>query len=200
MSNKDSALLDILKQEYSQSIQRSIYLDGQANKYTGYIFAAFAAFSALYAFFSSVDGLSPIVLNSMLAFGAITTSFLLIMALHQDIQCLRVGGYIKYLEECINSVLGSKVIFWESAIAPTQIHKGKTTKLLLLTLGVLFLAFLCAIIWFVIKYLFAASILVSIAIILILILETIVAVEYLLDLFHAHELIYNNAKNTSELL
>lgn len=189
--NRKGEKLEILKLEYEQAYQRLLYLDGQANTCIGYIFAAIAGFGALYAFFIGSKELDSFT-YLLIAIGAIVVNLLIIFALHHTVQCFRVGGYIKYLEETINEYIEDDILKWETLIAKPEIHHSIPTILLVSIIAMLFIILTVGGGYIAIMYVKTqAGVGLCIGIICTLALEVLSIVIYVYRSLDVHEKIYS---------
>ena len=129
-----------MKVEYSQSYSKLLYLENLSNDYIKVIIASIAAIAAFAAVIMK-DGkiANPTLFVSILSLGTIISGLFLIMTLYNTIQCYRVGGYIRFLEEKINEIVDEKLLIWESKFAHQNIHRSATSIMIIITICFLFL-------------------------------------------------------------
>ena len=189
--NVDTVSIEILKMEYTQTYSKLIYLDDQANKYVNYILTTVAALAAFLALLIKDGNITDYITFSMLiSAGTLIIGLLIIMTLHHTVQCFRLGGYIKYLEDQINKLANSKLLNWESEVAQKYVHKDITTFFIYSIMGLVFFILLISAAYVAIVYIFSQWPVISILILCLIILEIVTGFVYVNKIGTVHDKIY----------
>jgi len=186
--NKNCCSFEILKIEYTQVCSKLQYLDDQANKYVSYILAfvgVLAAFLGLLV--KDGEDTDFNVISLIISAGTLITGLFLIMMLHHTVQCFRVGGYVKHLEEEINKYLGYELLKWESNIACRYVHKDISTILIYVIMGIAFFALLTVAGWLAVSVIFHVWPAITVIILVIGILELFASCIYMNKALTIHE-------------
>ena len=185
--------IEILKIEYTQTSTKLIYLDDQANKYVGYILTAIGALATFLALFiSSGDDFKEYKTISAALFlvATLIVGLLIIVTLHYNVRCIRLGGYIKYLEDELNAIAGQRLLRWESDIAPKYIHKDITSIFIYSIIVAMFFTLVAATLYISIKFVYNVCPVIVFFALFIILLEIAAGVIYLRKSFLEHERIY----------
>ena len=187
----DNRNIDILKTEYMQVSGKLQYLDDQANKYISYILAFIGALAGFLGLLIK-DGTPTnyIAISLIISAGALIIGLLIIVTFHHTVQCFRLGGYIKFLEEEINKSLGHPLLMWESKFSSKYIHRDVTTFLIYFIMGIVFAGLLVGAGWLSAIYIFSVWPVVTVMIFVIGVLEIAAAGIYLRKALTVHEKTY----------
>ena len=195
----ESADLDILKMEYDQACNQRKYLDDQANKYVSYIvgfLGAIGAFLGLLMKDGQVVDSSAIAL--IIIAGTLITGILTIMMLHHTVQCYRMGGYIKYLEEEINKKLSFEILKWETVVAEKYVHKDSASLLVYSMVGVFFAVLLFVAGILSVEHLARIAPVIFGVVLAMILLEIATVFVYIIKLATAHKTIYKMVARSAE--
>lgn len=187
----DSKNLDILKMEYTQVSGKLQYLDDQANKYISYILAFVGALAGFLGLLIK-DGAPTnyIAISLIISAGALIVGLLIIVTFHHTVQCFRLGGYMKYLEEEINKILAYPFLRWESDFSSKYVHRDITTFLIYFIMGIVFVGLLVSAGWLSVLYIFSVWPVITVMIFLIGFLEIVAGGVYLGKALTVHERTY----------
>ena len=133
--------LQVLMMEYDKCYDKVLYIDGQGNKAIENFFIALGVLIAFCGYTFTVwmgHGFSRVLAFFFVDIGIFILNFLLIYAFHIMVLCVRAGGYMKYLEEQINLSLSENILCWENKIAQRLVHKGRTSLVIFLLVGLMF--------------------------------------------------------------
>ena len=197
--NSRSNKMEVLKMEYTQVCNKLLYLDDQANKYVSYMLTTIAALAAFLQFLIKDSGISDYINFSLLiSAGTLIMGLLIIMTMHHTVQCFRLGGYIRFLEDEINREIDCELLQWENKIASKYIHKDFATAFIYIIMGFVFFVLLIGAGYVSVRYIFPQWPFIAYMIFCIILLEIVAAVIYLAKALIEHDRIFNEVSKEPE--
>lgn len=198
--NSRANKMEVLKMEYTQVCNKLLYLDDQANKYVSYMLTTIAALAAFLQFLVKDSGISDYINFSLLiSAGTLIMGLLIIMTMHHTVQCFRLGGYIRFLEDEINREIDCELLQWENIIASKYIHKDITTAFIYIIMGFVFFVLLIGAGYVSVRYILPKWPFIAYMIFCIILLEIVAAVIYLAKALSEHEKMFAVVSHESDV-